>query len=96
MARKPEAPHVDMQAVTDDMAGIYEAIATLEYAGHEPSRGALAAATRLPDRVLDRNLAAMSWLGLLVTEDHGGETVYLPARRGWSTAPERAEGKKLS
>jgi hypothetical protein len=89
-------PHVDMQSVTDDMAGIYEAIATLEYSGREPSRSALGAATRLPERVLDENLSAMRDLGLLVTHDRGGETVYLPAQRGWSTSPDQAEGPKLS
>ncbi len=88
--------HVDLQSVTDDMAGIYEAIATLEYSGREPSRSALGAATGLPDRVLDENLTAMRDIGLLVTQDHRGETVYLPAQRGWSTSPDQAEGPKLS
>jgi hypothetical protein len=88
--------HVDMQTLTDDMAGIYEAIATLEYSGREPSRRALAAATGLPDRVLDEDLADMSNLGLLVSERRSGETVYRPARRGWSTQPGKAEGPKLS
>jgi hypothetical protein len=95
MARTPRAPHVDMQGVNDDMAGIYEAIATLEYAGREPSRSALAAATGLPDRQLDENLTAMSRIGMLVSDDRHGETVYVPARRGWSATPEHAEGPKL-
>lgn len=96
MTRTPGAPHVDMQRMTDDMADIYEAIATLEYAGREPSRRALAAATKLPDQVLDDNLRAMSGLGVLATENRRGETVYVPAQRGWSTMPDQAEGPKLS
>jgi hypothetical protein len=96
MGRKNDASHVEMQRVTDDMAGIYEAIATLEYSGREPSRSALADVTELPDQVLDDNLNAMSRLGLLVRQDHGGEAVSVPAQRGWSTAPDQAEGPKLS
>jgi hypothetical protein len=96
MANPPQAPHVDMQTVTDDMAGLYEAIATLEYSGREPSRAAIADVTGLPDQLLDDNLASMSSLGMLVVEDHGGESVYIPARRGWSAAPDQAEGHKLA
>jgi hypothetical protein len=95
MRRKQDATYVDMQTVTDDMAGIYEAIATLEYSGREPSRAALADATELPDRILDENLGAMSSLGLLVRQDRHGEAVYTPARRGWSARPDQAEGPKL-
>jgi hypothetical protein len=96
MARAPDVPHVDMQRVTDDMAGIYEAVATLEYAGREPTRRAIAAATELPGSTLDQNLAAMSRLGMLVSETRAGRTVYRPSRRGWSTQPGQAEGPKLS
>jgi hypothetical protein len=96
MGRKPHAPHVDMQTVTDDMAGIYEAVATLEYSGLEPSRTALADATELPDPVLDENLSAMSRLGLLIKQDRGGEAVYVPAQRGWSAKPDQAMGPKLT
>jgi hypothetical protein len=96
MGPNHDVPHVDMQRVTDDMADIYEAIATLEYSGREPSRTALASATELPDRVLEQNLSAMSRLGLLVRQERGGEDVYSPARRGWSAKPDQAEGPKLS
>jgi hypothetical protein len=96
VAQTPEPAHVDMQAVSDDMAGIYEVIATLEHGGREPSRSAIAAETDLPDPVLDQNLAAMAGLGLLTAEDHDGEAVYAPARRGWSVQPDQAEGQKLS
>jgi hypothetical protein len=96
MARTPEAPHVDMQVVSDDMAGIYEAVATLEYAGHDPSHDAIADATGLSDPVLDESLEAMTRLGMLTTEDAGPEPVYRPASRGWSASPDQAQGQKLS
>jgi hypothetical protein len=98
MARTPGAPHVDMQVVSDDMAGIYEAVATLEYAGHDPSHEAIADATGLPDPVLDESLAAMTRLGMLTTDDAGPERepVYRPASRGWSAQPDQAQGQKLS
>jgi hypothetical protein len=96
MAHTPEAPHVDMQSVTDDMAGLYEAIATIEYSGRDPSRDAITEVTGLPGQLVDDNLASMSRLGMLVIEDHGGESVYVPARRGWSARPDQAEGQKLS
>jgi hypothetical protein len=98
MARTSEAPYVDMQVINDDMAGIYEAIATIEYSGREPSHAAIAEATGLPDQVLDDSLAAMTWLGLLATDDEGKkrEPVFRPARRGWSAQPDQAQGQKLS
>jgi hypothetical protein len=85
-----------MQVVSDDMAGIYEAVATLEYAGREPSHEAIADATGLTDRVLDQSLEALTRLGMLTTEDAGPEPVYRPASRGWSAQPDQAEGQKLS
>jgi hypothetical protein len=98
MARTSEAPYVDMQVINDDMAGIYEAIATIEYSGRDPSHRAIAEATGLPDQVLDDSLATMTWLGLLTADDADKkrEPVYRPARRGWSAQPDQAQGQKLS
>jgi hypothetical protein len=98
MARTPEPPHVDMQVINDDMAEVYEAIATIEYSGREPSHAAIADATGLPDQVLDESLEAMTRLGMLATDEAGKkrETVYRPAKRGWSAQPDQAQGQKLS
>jgi hypothetical protein len=98
MARTPDAPHVDMQVISDDMAEVYEAIATIEYSGRDPSHAAIADATGLPARVLDESLEAMTRLGMLTTDDTGKkrETVYRPAKRGWSAQPDQAQGQKLS
>jgi hypothetical protein len=87
-----------MQVISDDMAGVYEAIATIEYSGREPSHQAIADATRLPEEVLDESLAAMTRLGMLTADEAGKEhePVYRPASRGWSAQPDQAQGQKLS
>jgi hypothetical protein len=87
-----------MQVISDDMAVVYEAIATIEYSGHEPSHQAIADATRLPGQVLDESLAAMTRLGMLTADETGKERepVYRPAHRGWSAQPDQAQGQKLS
>jgi hypothetical protein len=89
------ARHPDIQAVSDTTAGIYEAIATLEYLGHRVSHSALVAATGLREDVVSAGLDALLSEGLLTAEDDRGERVYVPARRGWSAVPEQAEGKGL-
>lgn len=95
MAQTPKAPHVDMQIVTDQMAHLYEAIATIEHGGRAPSRSAIAEATKLPESELDKNLASLTGLGMLRVDEGDGEPVYVPSRRGWSAEPDQAEGQKL-
>ncbi len=87
-----------MQVINDEMARIYEAIATIEYSGRDPSHRAIEDATGLPDQVLDDSLTAMTWLGMLTADDSGNERerIYRPARRGWSAQPDQAQGQKLS
>ena len=85
-------PHVDAQSLTDVDTYVYETIATLEYTGRPATRGEIAAAADLDDRVLDETLTALVDHGLLVTADAGGEPGYEPASRGWSTAPEQPRG----
>lgn len=86
----------DMQSITDDSAGIYEAIATLEHGGRRASRSAVVAATGLADDVVEHRLDELVSARLLVEADDGDDPVYVPARRGWSAAPEQAEGHHLS
>jgi hypothetical protein len=95
MTREPGSMPADTQAITDASAGVYEAVATLEHGGYESSRGAIIAATGLAEDAVDRCLDELVGAGLLVTDDGGGEPVYVPARRGWSAAPEQAEGHHL-
>jgi len=95
MARK-DAPHVDTQSLNDTSADIYEAIATLEYAGRRAGRGEIAATTALGEDALGECLADMTRRGLLVVSHDGEGEFYVPARRGWSAAPDQATGQKLS
>ena len=95
MTRDPGDMPADTQAITDTSTGVYEAIATLEHGGHSTSRSAVIAATGLPDDVVDGCIDELISTGMLVAADDVGEPVYVPARRGWSAAPEQAEGHHL-
>jgi hypothetical protein len=86
----------DMQSISDASAGIYEAVATLEHGGRRPSRSAIIAVTGLADDVVERGLGELVSAGLLVAAEDGDDPVYVPASRGWSAAPEQAEGHHLS
>jgi hypothetical protein len=85
----------DTQSVTDMSTGVYEAVATLEHGGHQATRSAVIVATGLADDVVDRCTVELISAGLLVAADDGYEPVYAPAVRGWSAAPEQAEGHHL-
>jgi hypothetical protein len=85
-------PHVEAQSLNDVDIYVYETIATLEYTGRPATRDEIAAVADLDDQVLDETLTALAERGLLVRVDVGGEPAYEPASRGWSTAPEQAQG----
>lgn len=85
-------PHVDAQSLNDVDTYVYETIATLEYTGRPATRDEIAAVADLDDQVLDETLTALAERGLLVRVDARGEPAYEPAIRGWSTAPEQAQG----
>jgi hypothetical protein len=85
----------DMQSISDASAGIYEAIATLEHGGRRPSRSAVIAVTRLGPDVVEHGLQELVSAGLLVEADDRDGPVYVPASRGWSAAPQQAEGHHL-
>ena len=91
-----DAPHVDTQSLGDPGTYIYEAIATLEYAGRQPSRTAIAAAAELDDELLDQTLRELTARGLLTMRASDGESVYEPASRDWSTQPGQAAGHPMS
>jgi hypothetical protein len=96
MSGHAEPPHVDTQSLGDAEAGLYETIATLEYAGHKATRAEIAAASGRDEAAVDEQLAAMTARGLVVLATAGGETVYAPARRGWSTEPGKTAGPRIS
>jgi hypothetical protein len=88
---------VDMQSVSDETAGIYEAIATLEHSGQRPTPEALAAATGVPRQELEDRLARMTDQGMVVVQESSSENHwYAPASRGWSAAPDEARGQRSS
>jgi hypothetical protein len=94
MTRSPGDMPADTQTITDVSAGVYEAVATLEHGGHRPSRSAVIAATGLADDLVDRCIDELTGAGMLIVA-YDGEPVYTPANRGWSAAPEQAEGHHL-
>jgi hypothetical protein len=95
-ARRVEPRHVDTQSLRDSDTGVYEAVATLEYAGHRPSRDAIAAAAGIAPEALDQMLADLTAQGLLTVTGVGADAVYEPASRGWSTQPDQAAGHPMS
>jgi Mn-dependent DtxR family transcriptional regulator len=88
-------PPVDAQTLSDATLEIFEAVATLEYTGHSPSRSAIAAAARRDAALVDEALKEMTARGLLTKTDEYGEAVYVPARRDWSTQPDQAAGHPM-
>jgi hypothetical protein len=95
MTRNTGRLPADMQSISDASAGIYEAVATLEHGGHRSSRSAIISVTGLADDVVERGLDELVRAGLLVADDDSDDPVYIPASRGWSAAPEQAEGHHL-
>jgi len=95
---KPDPVRLDVQSLSDTTVMIYEAIATLEFSGQRTSLRNIAWATSLPEPSVDAQLADMARRGLLrVTEEKADDgPVYIPAQRGWSAAPEQAEGHRMS
>lgn len=95
MTRNTGKLPADMQSISDASAGIYEAIATLEHGGRRPSRSAVIAATGLAPDAVEHGLHELVSAGLLVEADDRDGPVYVPASRGWSAAPQQAEGHHL-
>jgi hypothetical protein len=89
-------PPVDAQTLTGTGSHIFEAIATLEFTGRRTDHAAIAAAARIDETLLDQALAEMTAAGLLSVREAGGEAVYTPARRDWSTQPGQPEGHPMT
>ncbi len=93
MTESGSRPPADAQHVKDAHIDVYEAIATLEYAGRPATREQIAAATGLDGEQLDTALTALTGSGLLVRTDTGGQAGFAPADRGWSAAPGQTSRK---
>jgi hypothetical protein len=83
-----DQPYVDAQALTDLDAQVYEAVATLEYAGHSVTRDEVMRATDLDNAAAGEILDTLTEQGVLIRTpaDDGG--TYELARRDWSATPE--------
>ena len=92
MSSGDNRPYVDAQSLRDVDTYVYETIATLEYTGRPATRGQIAAVADLDDTVLDETLSELVRRRLLVQADADGEPGFEPADRGWSTAPDQAQG----
>jgi hypothetical protein len=92
MGTDSDRPNVDTMSLTDTDTYVYETIATLEYTGLPATRGQVAAAADLDDQTLDDALAKLVGRGMLTRRDADGQPAFEPAGRGWSVAPQDAQG----
>ena len=92
MPERGDPPYVEPISLTDTDTYLYEAIATMEYAGQPVTRDQIRAVAGLDDATLDAALADLTLRGLLIRNTADGGPVYEPADRGWSTAPEQGQG----
>jgi DNA-binding IclR family transcriptional regulator len=87
MRRSSGRPSVDAQKFTDVEAGVYEAIATLEFSGRPVTVAEVASVTGLDIETADAIVRALAEQGVLARSgpDDG---VFRLARRDWSATPE--------
>jgi DNA-binding IclR family transcriptional regulator len=87
MPRGTDRSGVDAQELTDVEAGVYEAIATLEFSGRPVTVTEVASVTGLDVQTADRIVRALAEQGVLAASgpDNG---VFRLARRDWSATPE--------
>ncbi len=94
MSAHAEEPFADRETLNDVETDIYEAIATLEFIGREVTAGDIAVAADLDEgTVLDR-LGTLADRGVVVAAERSDKTIYEPANRGWSAAPEQASNPR--
>ncbi len=90
-----DRPYVEPITMNEVEIYLYEAIAELEYIGRLVTKTEIAAVADLDDATIEQTLHVMTERGLLVQSDCGSEPAYQPARRDWSAAPGRAQGRVL-
>jgi hypothetical protein len=92
------APWVDTQRLSDADTGIYETVATLAFSGRPADRASIAEASGMDDSALDKALAELTSLGVLVLTVSGSDAgpAYRIARRDWSSNPDEPAGHPLS
>lgn len=96
MTEDDKPRYVDTMEMTDTETQVYESIITLEYLGRATTRTEIAATAGLDDQTLDAGLAALTERGALVQSQSGDEAAFEPARRDWSTKPDRPSPAPLT
>jgi hypothetical protein len=86
MTSHSDRPYIDAQTLSDDEAYVYEAIATLEYAGRPVTRAEVTASTHLDEPAVGDILEEFAEVGMLVRAPDG--QAFELARRDWSAAPD--------
>ena len=93
MTAQNDRPYVDALVFTDLDTYVYEAVATLEYAGQPTTRTAIMAATGLDDPTASEVLDVLTEHGVLTRTVEGSDDTFALARRDWSAAPETRSGQ---
>jgi DNA-binding IclR family transcriptional regulator len=93
MAAQNDQPYVDALVFTDLDTYVYEAVATLEYAGQPTTRAAIMAATGLDDPTVSEVLDVLTEHGVLLRTGEGDDATFALARRDWSAVPETRSGQ---
>ena len=88
MTSPSDRPYIDAQTLSDDEAYVYEAIATLEYAGRPVTRAEVTASTHLDEPAVGDILEEFAEVGMLVRADTPDGQTFELARRDWSAAPD--------
>ncbi len=89
MAAKDVQPVPDQVTLGPMEAEVYEAIATLEFIGHQVTADAVVTASDLDADTVLTAMRSLIQRGMLRAERQDGALVYVPAHRGWSAAPEQ-------
>lgn len=87
MQRRSDTAHLDAQELTDVEAGVYEAIATLEYSARPVTVAEIVSVTGLGRQTVRVIVDALAEQGVLAPVDAVGGAFRL-TRRDWSAAPE--------
>jgi hypothetical protein len=91
MRPDPHHPYVDALSMSEEDVLVYEAVATLEYAGRPVTRERIASITGLDQELLAPVLERLTERQALVRTASPGEPEYAPASRDWSAVPDEPE-----
>jgi DNA-binding transcriptional regulator GbsR (MarR family) len=87
-----DQPFADRETIVGDEESVYEAIATLEYLGRPVTVTDLTEATGLPQQKVEAAMRGLLDRGIVTRASERSDSDYEPANRGWSAAPEQANG----